>query len=363
MAAMRKGDLIVHHPYDSFASSVERLVEQAVADPNVLAIKQTVYRTSDDSPLVPGPIRAAERGKQAVCMVGAQGALRRAGQHRLGALARAGRRPRGLRAPVAQDPRQVHPDHPPRGRRRAPLRARRHGQLPPDHCAPVHRLRPADLRRPDRLRRGRDVHQLTGFARPQRFRRVLIAPAHMRDGILDEIERTIAAKEAAGGSARIATKRTRWLDKRCIRALYRASQAGVPVDLNIRGICCLRPGVPGVSENIHVLDRRPVPRALAHLRVRARRRAHRLHRLGRSDAAQPRHARRAATPVRDATLNGDLLDTLERCFADNTNAWELGEDGAWARRVPGDDAPRNVQRELMERYAARATESASATPA
>src|SRR3712207_4225521 len=107
---------------------------------------------------------------------------------------------------------------------------------------------------------------LTGFARPQRYRKALVAPTHLRDGILDEIERTIAAHEE-GKRARIAMKMNSLVDRRCIRALYRASQAGVPVDLNVRGICCLRPGVEGVSENIRVVS--VVGRFLEHSRIYA----------------------------------------------------------------------------------------------
>ena len=173
---------------------------------------------------------------------------------------------------------------------------------------------------------------LTGFARPSDYRQVLVAPAHLRDGILAQIDSTIAAHQE-GKQARIRMKMNSLVDRECIAALYRASQAGVPVEFNIRGICCLRPGVPGVSENIRrQLGRRALPRALAHLRLRARRRAHGVHRLGRPDAAQPGHAGRAAGPGAGPALRGELLDTLDRCQADNTNAWELGEDGAWTRR-------------------------------
>ena len=274
MAAMRKGDLIVHHPYDSFATSVERLVEQAVADPNVLAIKQTVYRTSDDSPLVPALIRAAERGKQAVCMVELKArfderaniawarSLEQAGVHVVYGLPSLKTHAKCILIVRREGDGVRHYVHVGTGNYH-PTTARLYTDFGLLTCDDQIGSDVADM-----------FNQLTGFARPQRFRRVLVAPAHMRDGIIDEIERTIAAKEA-GGSARIAMKMNSLVDKRCIRALYRASQAGVPVDLNIRGICCLRPGVPGVSENIRVaLDRRPVPRALAHLRVRARRRAH-----------------------------------------------------------------------------------------
>ena len=144
------------------------------------------------------------------------------------------------------------------------------------------------------------------------------------------------------------------VDRRCIRALYQASQAGVPVDLNIRGICCLRPGVPGVSENIRVVS--IVGRFLEHSRIYAFERDEtRQVYIGSADL-MPRNLDTRVellAPVRDETLRTDLLDTLERCFADDTNAWELGQDGSWTRRTPQGPEPRDVQRELMTGHAAR----------
>jgi polyphosphate kinase len=152
------------------------------------------------------------------------------------------------------------------------------------------------------------------------------------------------------------------VDKRCIEALYRASQAGVPVELNIRGICCLRPGVPGVSENITVHS--IVGRFLEHSRIYAFERDgdHRLY-IGSADL-MPRNLDTRVellAPVRDEALRAELLDTLERCMADNTNAWTLDADGAWTRRAPGGSEPRNAQDELMARHAARAAEAATTT--
>ncbi|HEY8584510.1 MAG TPA: polyphosphate kinase 1 [Capillimicrobium sp.] len=354
--AIKQGDVLVHHPYDSFSSSVERFVEQAVADPDVLAIKMTVYRTSDDTPLVSGLIRATERGKQAVCLVelkarfdernniGWARALEQAGVH-------------------------VVYGHPAlKTHTKAILVVRREGDRVRNY---VHvgtgnyhpktaRLytdfglftRDADI--------GADVADmfnfLTGYARPRRFRKVLVAPAHLREGILDEIERTIAAAEA-GEPTRIRLKMNSLVDRLCIRALYRASQAGVPVELNIRGICCLRPGVEGLSDNIRVVS--IVGRFLEHSRIFAFERGddQRLF-IGSADL-MPRNLDtrvELVVPVDDDRLRDDLLDTLERCFADDTHAWELDAEGGWTRRTPQDPEPRDVQRELMLGHAARAAE-------
>jgi polyphosphate kinase len=197
---------------------------------------------------------------------------------------------------------------------------------------------------------------LTGFGRPRRYRSVLIAPAHLRDGILAEIERTIEAKRE-GKHAKISLKMNSLVDRRCIKALYQASQAGVPVEINVRGICCLRPGVPGVSENIRVIS--IVGRFLEHSRIYAFERNHsRQIYIGSADL-MPRNLDTRVellAPVKDQILVGDLVDTLERCFADDTNSWELGDDGSWTRRTPQGQEPRNVQRELMRGHAARAPE-------
>jgi polyphosphate kinase len=203
-------------------------------------------------------------------------------------------------------------------------------------------------------------NQLTGFARPGAFRRVLVAPSHMRAGIIEEIERTVSAKEG-GRSARIVMKMNSLVDKGCIEALYRASQAGVPVELNIRGICCLRPGVPGVSENITVHS--VVGGFLEHSRIYAfERDGDQTILIGSADL-MPRNLDSRVellAPVRDEYLRAELLDTLERSMADNTNAWTLDADGIWTRRAPDGSEPRNVQKELMARHAARAAEAAAA---
>jgi polyphosphate kinase len=205
---------------------------------------------------------------------------------------------------------------------------------------------------------------LTGFARPGQYRKVLVAPNHLRDAILGEIDATIEAHKS-GRTGRIRMKMNSLVDRRCIAELYRASQAGVSVELNIRGICCLRPGVEGVSENIRVTS--VVGRFLEHSRIYAFEREGdcRMY-IGSADLMSRNLDTRVEllAPVRDASLRAELSDTLDRCMADDTNAWELGEDGAWTRRVPVDEEhPRNVHRELMDRHAARAAEAQQpATP-
>jgi polyphosphate kinase len=174
----------------------------------------------------------------------------------------------------------------------------------------------------------------------------------MRDWFLGEVRRTIAAHQA-GEEARIILKLNSLVDARCIRALYAASQAGVPVDLNIRGICCLRAGVPGVSENIRAVS--VVGRFLEHSRIYGFWRGdEREYWMGSADL-MPRNLDTRVellAPIGDPNLSSEIEDTLERCLADDTFAWELGPEGEWERRT-GDR--RSVHRELMERAAARAS--------
>jgi polyphosphate kinase len=358
-AEIRQRDLLVHHPYDSFTSSVERFIEQAVADPDVLAIKHTVYRTSDDSPLVPSLIRASERGKQAVCMVELKArfdeeanihwakSLEEAGVHVVYGIP-------GLKTHV-----------------KAILVVRREGERVREY---VHigtgNYHPKTARLytdfglftadPDV---GADVAEmfnfLTGYGRPAVYRKVLVSPTTMRNRITEEIESTVAAHEE-GEETRIALKMNSLVDARCIEALYEASRAGVRVDLNVRGICCLRPGVEGISENIRVCS--IVGRFLEHSRIYAFRRGEETRVLMGSADLMPRNLDsrvELAALVQDAELKSELLDVLERCFADNSNSWELGPDGTWTRRQPNGER-RNAQDELRDRHAARAAEQLAA---
>ncbi len=359
LAAMREGDLLVHHPYVSFATSVERFVEQAVADPNVLAIKQTVYRTSDDSPLVPALIDATERGKQAVALVELKARFDEGMNiHWAKALEEA-----GVHVVYGQPALKTHA--------KCVLVVRREGDGVRNyvhigtgnyHSATARLYTDFGLFTTDE-QIGADVadmfNYLTGYGRPTHYRKVLTAPNQLRDGLLAQVERTIEAHRA-GEPARIAMKMNALVDGRCIRALYRASQAGVPVDLNVRGICCLRPGVPGVSENIRVVS--IVGRLLEHSRIYAFEHGDERTVYISSADLMPRnldHRVELAVPVQDGDARAELLDTLARAFADNQNAWELDADGAWRRRVPGaTEQARSLQQELIELWAARAGERA-----
>jgi polyphosphate kinase len=357
-AAMREADVLVHHPYDSFATSVERFVEQAVADPNVLAIKQTVYRTSDDSPLVPDLIAASERGKQAVALVELTARFdERMNIHWAKALEEA-----GVHVVYGQPALKTHA--------KCVLVVRREGDGVRNyvhvgtgnyHSATARLYTDFGLFTVDE-EIGVDVaemfNNLTGYGRPLRYRKALVAPAHLREGLIAEIDATIAAHtpEAPG---RIAMKMNALVDGPCIRALYRASMAGVKVDLNVRGICCLRPGLPGISENITVVS--VVGRLLEHARIYSfeRKDEHPVY-IASADL-MPRnldHRVELAVPVASPELKDELMDTLERAFADNQSSWRLGSDDVWRRRSPGPgERERSMQVELMELHARRAADA------
>jgi polyphosphate kinase len=356
-AAMREGDILVHHPYDSFATSVERFVRQAVADPDVLAIKQTVYRTSADSPLVPSLIAAAERGKQAVCMVELKARfderanitwakkLEEAGVHVVYGIPALKTHVKCVLVVRREGDGVRHYAHVGTGNYN-PKTARIYTDLGLFTCD-------QDL--------GSDIAEmfnyLTGYARPSGFRKALIAPHNLAENFLAEIDRTIEA-HTTERPARIRLKMNSLLDAKSIQALYRASQAGVEVKINVRGICALRPEVPGVSENIEVVS--VVGRFLEHSRIYSFERPDEEERIyiGSADI-MPRNLYNRVelvVPIEDARSRAELLDVLDRSLADNTNAWELRADGTWERRqVIGE--PRSVQRELIERHQARASET------
>ncbi len=351
-AAMRAGDVLVHHPYESFASSVERLVEQAVNDDNVLAIKMTVYRTSDDSELVPLLIQAAERGKQAVCLVELKArfderrnihwarALEEAGAHVVHGLPGLKTHAKALLVVRREGKGVRHYVHVGTGNYHART-ARLYEDFGLFTTNPQITSDVAAL-----------FNALTGASRSPGYRKALVAPEWMRDGLLREIEKTVQAHRD-GNQARIVMKMNSLVDKRCIRALYEASRAGVRVDLNIRGISCLRAGVPGVSDNIRVVS--IVGRFLEHSRVYGFLRGDEQRWFIGSADLMPRNLdtrMELLVPVEDPAARAEIEDTLERCLADDSSAWDLRPDGSWERRTGGS---RSVHRELME----GASESAS----
>ena len=345
--AIRSRDLLVHHPYESFAMSVERFVAQAVRDPDVLAVKITVYRTSDDSALVPSLIEAAERGKQAVCLVELTArfderrnirwarSLEEAGAHVVHGIP-------GLKThakAVLVVRREAH------GLRRYvhigtgnynSKTARNYEDVGIFTCDEAISADVADL-----------FNSLTGMARAPRYRKVLVSPEYTREGIIDEIRRCTEA----GPGARIRMKMNALVDRSCIRALYEASQAGVQVDLCVRGICRLRPGVEGVSENIRVVS--VVGRFLEHSRIYGFERGEETRWwLGSADL-MPRNLDNRVellTPVEDPAIAAYLAETLDRSLEDDTFCWELGPDGIWNPRRAGERA---LHRELMERATER----------
>jgi polyphosphate kinase len=341
-AAIRAGDFLVHHPYQSFTGTVERFVAQAVKDPDVLAIKLTVYRTSDDSSLVPSLIEAAERGKQAVCLVelkarfderrniGWARALEEAGAHVVHGLPGLKTHAKALLVVRREAGGVRHYVHVGTGNYHS-VTARIYEDFGLFTMEPAITADVADL-----------FNSLTGYARPRSHRKVLVAPGTMREQLLAEIVATADAARS-GLEARIVMKMNSLVDRPCIDALYAAAVAGVQVDLIVRGICCFIPD----HENIRVVS--VVGRFLEHSRVYSfRRDGDRSYFMGSADL-MPRNLDNRVellVPVEDEGLRRELDDTLERCLADDTNAWQLGGDGQWSRRT---GRTRSVQEELMER--------------
>ena len=349
-AALNEGDVLVHHPYDSFAGSVQAFIEQAAVDPDVLAIKQTLYRTSGDSPIVEALIAAAESGKQVVVVVELKARfderaniawarkLERAGCHVVYGLI--GLKTHGKLALVVRS----EPD----GLRRYvhvgtgnynPMTAQLYediGLLTADPALA------ADV--------GQLFNLLTGHARPPAYASMLVAPLDMRSRMLGLIRRQ-AELAASGAPSRIGMKLNNLVDEAIIDALYDASASGVPIDLVVRGICALRPGVPGLSDRITV--RSIVGRFLEHSRI---------YRFGELDdeeiwigSADMMHRnldRRVEVLVRieRPAHRERVRSILELAMADPT-AWQLRPDGAW-ERGSGDDAS-GLQGVLMARAAGR----------
>jgi polyphosphate kinase len=349
-ATLREGDILVHHPYHSFSTSVQRFIEQAAADPDVLAIKQTLYRTSGDSPIVDALIDAAEIGKQVVVLVEVKARfdevaniawarkLERAGCHVVYGLV-------GLKTHcktalvVRQEGGQIRRYcHIGTGNYH-PKTARLYEDFGMLTADPEVGADLTDL-----------FNVLTGYSRQTAFRRLLVAPHGIRSGLIERIEREVALART-GGRGLVQLKVNALVDEEMIDALYRASRAGVKVDLIIRGMCALRPGVPGLSDNIRV--RSILGRFLEHSRVfRFGNGGVTEFWIGSADLMHRNLDRRveALVQVTDPTACAELDRMLTMSMSDETECFELASNGVWTRRAATPERPLDhLQSELLQR--------------
>jgi polyphosphate kinase len=348
--AIRAGDLVVHHPYDSFASSFESYVNRAAADSEVIAMKSTVYRTSDDTPLVPALIDAAERGKQTVCLV----EIKARGDERRNIEWSRALEQAGVHIVYGFPGLKIHAKMTLVVRREAG-RLRRYVHLGTGNYNAVTArtyedfgLFTADEEIADDIA---DLfNHLTGFGRPASFRKLLVAPYTLRERLLEEI-RTVAEAATAGKKARIRIKVNGLTHPQVIDELYAASEAGARVDLLVRGVCSLRPGVPGLSEHIKV--RSVLGRFLEHSRLFVFDAADRSVSFMGSADLMPRnldHRVEVVTPIEDVALQAEVAATLEALWRDTASSFELDASGQWSRVQPKkDERPRSGQQVLMRR--------------
>ncbi|TNH27403.1 RNA degradosome polyphosphate kinase [Micromonospora orduensis] len=348
-STLRDGDILVHHPYHSFATSVQRFIEQAAADPDVLAIKQTLYRTSGDSPIVDALVDAAAAGKQVVVLVevkarfdevaniGWARTLERAGCHVVYGLV-------GLKTHcktalvVRQEGNQIRRYcHIGTGNYH-PKTARLYEDFGMLTADPEIGADLTDL-----------FNVLTGYSRQTAYRRLLVAPQGIRSGLIERIEREIAHVRL-GMPGLVQFKVNSLVDEGVTDALYRASQAGVHVDLLIRGMCTLRPGVPRLSENIRV--RSILGRFLEHSRVfRFGNNGEAEFWMGSADLMHRNLDRRveALVQVSDPVARAELDHVLNLAMSPDVDAFELAGDGTWTRRAGGDEAAGTHLQELLLR--------------
>ncbi|AZS37614.1 Polyphosphate kinase [Microbacterium lemovicicum] len=339
-AAIRAGDVLVHHPYESFATSVQAFLEQAARDPHVLAIKQTLYRTSGDSPIVQALIDAAESGKQVLALVEVKARfdeaanivwarkLEKAGVHVVYGLV--GLKTHCKLALVIREEDGV---------------LRHYAHIGTGNYNPkTSRIYEDFGLFTDDDQVGRDLtrlfNELSGYAIEKKFKRLLVAPLHLRKGLLRAIDKE-RRNAQAGKPAHIRIKVNSMVDEQIIDALYRASQAGVPVEVWVRGICSIKPGVPGMSENITV--RSILGRYLEHSRIFA------FHNdgdpqvyIGSADMMHRNLDRRVEALVRVVAPAHvkELTDLFDFAMADTTSSWWLGADGEWTRHsTDADGAP------------------------
>ncbi|MEC4895452.1 MAG: polyphosphate kinase 1 [Oscillatoria sp. PMC 1051.18] len=345
-AVIRHKDLLVHHPYHSFSRTVQHFITQAAHDPQVLAIKMTLYRTSGDSPIVKALISAAENGKQVAVLVELKArfdeennivwarTLEQAGVHVVYGLV-------GLKTHtkvtlvVRQEGSEI----------------RRYVHIGTGNYNPKTAKIYTDLGilscREDL---GADLtdlfNYLTGYSRQRSYRKLLVSPVSLRDRMTAMIRREMEY----GSKGRIVAKMNSLVDQKIIATLYEASQAGVKIDLIVRGICCLRPGVEKVSENIRVVS--IISRLLEHSRIYYFQNGGNEEVYIGSADWMPRNLDRrveAVTPIEDSEITKDLQEILGVMLSDNRQAWELQADGSYIqRKPPADDKADSAQENLLE---------------
>jgi polyphosphate kinase len=352
---IRRGDLFVHLPYDAFSTSVEAFVRAGSKDPSVLGLKTTVYRTSEDSALLPALIEAAEDGKQSVCLVELKA---RFDERRNIAVSRAMERA-GVHVVYGFANLKIHAKMTLMLRREEGV-LRRYAHIGTgNYNAATARLYEDFGLFTDDEEITADIadlfNHMTGFGRPQKFRRILAAPFNLRSGLTERI-RAVGRAAAAGERARIRLKMNALADPPMIEELYRASQAGAEIQIVARGICMLRPGVPGLSDNITV--RSVVGRFLEHSRVYMFEAGDRTdHLMGSADLMTRNldHRIEVVVPVSEQRARDELDAMFEALMADNTHAWGLDASGDGTRLQPGDgERPRAAHAQLMRRAKLRA---------
>jgi polyphosphate kinase len=358
-AVIRERDLLVHHPYQSFTASVVRFITHAAHDANVLAIKMTLYRTSGDSPIIDALIAAAENGKQVSVLVELKARfdeenniywarrLERVGVHVVYGLA-------GLKthSKIVMVVRQEKD------------RIRRYVHIGTGNYNPKTARLYTDIGLFScREELGADLTDLfnflTGYSKQKSYRQLLVAPVNMRDRFIALIRREITNAQN-GNSGRIVAKMNALVDQQIITTLYEASRAGVEIDLIIRGVCCLRPGIKDISENIRVIS--IVGRFLEHSRIfyfynNGQEEIY----IGSADW-MPRNLDRrveAITPIHDPEIAKDLEEILGIMLADNLQAWELQPDGTYLQRHPCHDCPEASSQKALMSMAKKSTANAS----
>ncbi|MGH3078301.1 MAG: polyphosphate kinase 1 [Gaiellaceae bacterium] len=350
---MRRGDIVVHQPYESFRGSFEVFAQAAVQDPDVIAMKTAVYRTSDDSALVGSLIQCAEDGKQSVCLVELKArfderrniewsrALEQAGVHVVYGFPDMkihAKMTLVVRREGDQLKRYVHI-----GTGNYHSTTARHYEdvgiftADDDIAADV-----ADL-----------FNYITGFGKPRRFRKLLVAPFTLRSGLVEEI-RAVAAAASEGLPASIRLKVNHLVDSAIVEELYAASQAGAKIDILARTTCALRPGVEGLSETIRVQS--IVGRFLEHSRIYSFEAGDRTAMyIGSPDLMQRNldHRIEVLVPVENTRVRQEVSAILDSAFADDVNTWLLGADGAWTRATQA-DKPHSHHATMMRRARMRA---------